>query len=246
MTRVVAQLRKALGDPAAEPRYIETVPTRGYRFIAPVRLVDASSAAAAPPVPETTPSAPETTPRTGPGRGRTMWLAGALAAAALLALLICVHAGAAAERGHPGPPPHPFTGGPAPGQPDRRPRAGILQRRDDRRAHHQPRVPAGPARDLPAVGHALQGQRQAPAGDRAGAGRGGSRGGLGRPLGRAGAHHRPARPRPHRSPSLGPQLRTPAGGRARAAGRAGARHRRGGPHHGRHEGEPAARRPSAR
>ena len=88
MTRVVAQLRKALGDPAAEPRYIETVPTRGYRFIAPVRLVDASSAATAPPVPETTPSAPETTPRTGPGRGRTIWLAGALAAAALLALLI--------------------------------------------------------------------------------------------------------------------------------------------------------------
>jgi TolB-like protein/DNA-binding winged helix-turn-helix (wHTH) protein/Flp pilus assembly protein TadD len=87
MTRVVAQLRKALGDPAAEPRYIETVPTRGYRFIAPVRVVDASSAVAAPPVPETPPSAPETTPRTGRGRGRTMWLAGALAAAAL-ALLI--------------------------------------------------------------------------------------------------------------------------------------------------------------
>src|SRR5262245_20944555 len=87
MTRVVAQLRKALGDPAGEPRYIETVPTRGYRFIAPVRLVDASSAPTAPSVPETTPLAPETTGRTGPGRGRTMWLAGALAAAALLAWL---------------------------------------------------------------------------------------------------------------------------------------------------------------
>jgi TolB-like protein/DNA-binding winged helix-turn-helix (wHTH) protein len=79
LTRVVAQLRKALGDPPAEPRYIETVPTRGYRFIAPVRLVDASSVATGPSVPETTP---------GPGRGRTIWLAGALAAAALLALLI--------------------------------------------------------------------------------------------------------------------------------------------------------------
>src|SRR5262245_39140446 len=88
MTRVVAQLRKALGDPAAEPRYIETVPTRGYRFIAPVRLVDTPSAAAAPPVPEVAPSALETTPRTGPGRARPMWLGGALAAAALLALLI--------------------------------------------------------------------------------------------------------------------------------------------------------------
>ena len=142
--------------------------------------------------------------------------------------------------------PHPFTGGPAPGQPDRRPRAGILQRRDDRRAHHEPRVPAGPARDLPAVGHALQGQRQAPAGDRAGAGRGGRGGGLGRPLGRAGAHHRPARPRPHRSPSLGPQLRTPAGGRARAAGRAVARDRRGGPHHASARRRAGGSRPSAR
>ncbi len=36
MTRVVAQLRRALGDQAREARYVETVPTRGYRFIADV------------------------------------------------------------------------------------------------------------------------------------------------------------------------------------------------------------------
>jgi Tol biopolymer transport system component/DNA-binding winged helix-turn-helix (wHTH) protein len=36
MTRVVAQLRKTLGDDAKQARYIETVPTRGYRFIAEV------------------------------------------------------------------------------------------------------------------------------------------------------------------------------------------------------------------
>jgi TolB-like protein/DNA-binding winged helix-turn-helix (wHTH) protein/Tfp pilus assembly protein PilF len=36
MVRVVAQLRNALGDDAKEPRYIETVHTRGYRFVAPV------------------------------------------------------------------------------------------------------------------------------------------------------------------------------------------------------------------
>lgn len=32
-------LRKALGDNKEQPRFIETVPRRGYRFIAPVRLV---------------------------------------------------------------------------------------------------------------------------------------------------------------------------------------------------------------
>jgi serine/threonine protein kinase/Tol biopolymer transport system component len=36
MTRVIAQLRKALADDRNDPRYIETVPTRGYRFIAEV------------------------------------------------------------------------------------------------------------------------------------------------------------------------------------------------------------------
>ncbi|TLZ60840.1 MAG: tetratricopeptide repeat protein [Gammaproteobacteria bacterium] len=33
----VSQLRKALGDPAEDPKFIETVPKRGYRFIAAVR-----------------------------------------------------------------------------------------------------------------------------------------------------------------------------------------------------------------
>ena len=37
MTRVIAQLRKALGDDSKEAKYIETVPTRGYRFIASVK-----------------------------------------------------------------------------------------------------------------------------------------------------------------------------------------------------------------
>ena len=31
LTRAVAQLRKAIGDDAREGRYLETVPTRGYR-----------------------------------------------------------------------------------------------------------------------------------------------------------------------------------------------------------------------
>ena len=37
LTRAIAQLRKTLGDDAERPRYIETVPTRGYRFIGSTR-----------------------------------------------------------------------------------------------------------------------------------------------------------------------------------------------------------------
>lgn len=37
LTRIVAQLRRALDDDAKSPRYIETVATRGYRFVAAVR-----------------------------------------------------------------------------------------------------------------------------------------------------------------------------------------------------------------
>jgi len=41
LTRIVAQIRRALGDEAREARYLETVPTRGYRWIRPVETVDA-------------------------------------------------------------------------------------------------------------------------------------------------------------------------------------------------------------
>ena len=36
MVRVIAQIRTALGDDPKQPKYLETVHTRGYRFIAPV------------------------------------------------------------------------------------------------------------------------------------------------------------------------------------------------------------------
>ncbi|MGC1294913.1 MAG: winged helix-turn-helix domain-containing protein, partial [Alloacidobacterium sp.] len=36
----IAKLRSALGDSAENPRYIETLPKRGYRFIADVAVVD--------------------------------------------------------------------------------------------------------------------------------------------------------------------------------------------------------------
>ena len=33
----IAQIRTALGDSAESPRYLQTIPKQGYRFIAPVR-----------------------------------------------------------------------------------------------------------------------------------------------------------------------------------------------------------------
>lgn len=43
----IKQVRAALSDQAVTPRYIETLPRRGYRFIAPVEAVDAAAAAPA-------------------------------------------------------------------------------------------------------------------------------------------------------------------------------------------------------
>ncbi|WP_188055775.1 transcriptional regulator [Sphingosinithalassobacter sp. CS137] len=55
LTQCIRTLRRQLGDDAANPRFIETVPKHGYRFVAPVaeagsaRLADRNSALAARP-----------------------------------------------------------------------------------------------------------------------------------------------------------------------------------------------------
>ena len=46
--RAVARLRKALGDDVHQPRYIETVPTRGYRFVAEMESGDREAGAPTP------------------------------------------------------------------------------------------------------------------------------------------------------------------------------------------------------
>src|SRR6201990_1448323 len=48
----IAKLRSALGDSAESPRFIETLPKRGYRFLAEVSVVDIG---ARPKRPESTP-----------------------------------------------------------------------------------------------------------------------------------------------------------------------------------------------
>ena len=45
LTLNISQARKALGDDAADPRFIETVPRRGYRFVASVYELEAESPA---------------------------------------------------------------------------------------------------------------------------------------------------------------------------------------------------------
>jgi cholera toxin transcriptional activator len=44
LNTAINQLRNALGDSAANPRFIQTVPRRGYRFIAPVETIIGRSA----------------------------------------------------------------------------------------------------------------------------------------------------------------------------------------------------------
>jgi DNA-binding winged helix-turn-helix (wHTH) protein/TolB-like protein/cytochrome c-type biogenesis protein CcmH/NrfG len=78
LTQGVIKLRKALGDTSKEPVYIQTIPKRGYRLIAPITWVEAGS--------EMNPSHP-IRPReaTTYRAARASWIAGgvALAAAAL-------------------------------------------------------------------------------------------------------------------------------------------------------------------
>jgi len=40
LPRCMAELRQALGDPVQRPQYIDTIPKRGYRLIAPVNFVE--------------------------------------------------------------------------------------------------------------------------------------------------------------------------------------------------------------
>ena len=45
LTQCIKTLRRQLGDDAARPRFIETVPKHGYRFIAPVQALDGEATA---------------------------------------------------------------------------------------------------------------------------------------------------------------------------------------------------------
>ena len=77
----ISQLRKVLRDPAEDPKFIETVPKRGYRFIASVRATGEPPAVLASPAPSgTVPSAMQ--PLRWPRRAVLAVLAAALVLAA--------------------------------------------------------------------------------------------------------------------------------------------------------------------
>ena len=70
LNSAVKRLRDALADSAERPRFVETLPKRGYRFIAPVDAGPLDEPAAVPaPIPETAPH------RLDAGRGwsRSRW-----------------------------------------------------------------------------------------------------------------------------------------------------------------------------
>ena len=61
ITQVVSELRQALGDSPSSPRFIQTVPRRGYRFVAETTVVEAApqtTSPVQPPVPVAAPSQP--------------------------------------------------------------------------------------------------------------------------------------------------------------------------------------------
>src|SRR5205814_47133 len=80
----VKRLRESIGDSATAPRFIETIPRRGYRFIAPVDMVVAGPAAAEAESPITPAVPPPMEHRAEPGRRdhRWIWLAGPIVAIA--------------------------------------------------------------------------------------------------------------------------------------------------------------------
>ena len=84
LTRAVAQIRKALGDESQDARFIETVARRGYRFIAPVTVLQSATPEAVPVAARK--SAPDTPVRPdGIVAARRNWqLAGTLAVLSLV------------------------------------------------------------------------------------------------------------------------------------------------------------------
>jgi Tol biopolymer transport system component/DNA-binding winged helix-turn-helix (wHTH) protein len=82
LNSAVARLREALRDSAEQPRFIETISKRGYRFIAPFQPADSPVAASSP-----SPAAQNSTPLRSLARGG-VWISSAFCLALLSALTL--------------------------------------------------------------------------------------------------------------------------------------------------------------
>jgi eukaryotic-like serine/threonine-protein kinase len=86
LNKAINKLRDALRDTAESPRFIETIPRRGYRFIAPLEIVSNGLPAA---VTSETDSAQTHAPRTTrPSSERVAWFIAAASVVALMLVLI--------------------------------------------------------------------------------------------------------------------------------------------------------------
>jgi TolB-like protein/DNA-binding winged helix-turn-helix (wHTH) protein/Flp pilus assembly protein TadD len=99
LNKAVSKIREALGDSADNPRFVETIARRGYRFLADVAIVDESHIGAIAASPAANAPNPEDRADRAAGRPRTLVLAVAslllllLSAAALLTWLYAWPAG---------------------------------------------------------------------------------------------------------------------------------------------------------
>ena len=106
LNTAIKRLRDALGDTAESPRYVETLPRRGYRFIAPVEeaaVEPAPAAPVAPPAPVTEePTAmpmrePEAAAPAKQGRRPNLWIV-AGAVVTVVVLLVSLNIGGWRQR----------------------------------------------------------------------------------------------------------------------------------------------------
>jgi DNA-binding winged helix-turn-helix (wHTH) protein/TolB-like protein/predicted Zn-dependent protease len=70
LSQAIHSLRKALGDDARQPRYVQTIPKRGYRLLSPVEPErdEAEAAGEASPIPSQSPAIPGSPPTIGGSR----------------------------------------------------------------------------------------------------------------------------------------------------------------------------------
>ncbi|HEX6737579.1 MAG TPA: winged helix-turn-helix domain-containing protein, partial [Vicinamibacteria bacterium] len=85
LVQCVVEIRRALGDPAKTPHYVQTVPRRGYQFLATVHALDEDPATAPTVAVETPPTDPVALPATAPiARAMPWWARGAIVAGGLV------------------------------------------------------------------------------------------------------------------------------------------------------------------